>query len=411
MNSLLQIRGIITCCRFFFIILSVAQCASAVDYHGQTQTVSSALIGDNPGRESLSISESMRLNLRNIGIRDLTFHSYVSAQTRFDPDWKRDTRYRLNTGYFRLKNILNFGDVSLGRQYMTLGPFSSAFDGISLQLRQKKFSEVKAYYGSEVPQKDTDLQDWTHSRVIAAQVSIDAIERTRASVSYRRVDRDNRLHRHSVSLDASRFVPIWELHIHGSVDLDLIQDQVRRFALEAKYLFYTGTQLYGEFVHRKPGTHPHSLMSVFKQSPVNEIHTGFRAKKTGPIQFIGRYTASFYADRTGNQVSMGLRTPVGSFTAGQDMMRNERRWSAYYQSSFSVTKQMNVRVYLNWIGYRYQGDDNSEKDLLRIRTRFDYFLLKKITFRIDLENGSRREPERGYFFRLRSSVTYRFSNN
>lgn len=392
-----------------FFILWFAQPVLAFEYYGSAQTVTSALLGNRNSSERFSLSESFHLNARQIGLKNLSFRSHLVVQSQIDRDWDQRERYRFNYGYFEIKDILELGDLAVGRQYLNVGPYLSSFDGVSLQLEQKQFSALKVYYGAEAPTDDDHFQRWADSRIIGGQISMDAIERTKASLSYQRLERHDRLDVHALSLDASRFVPYWELTVHGGVDFDLIRDRVQRFSLEAKYLFYTGTQIYAEFVHRKPYTSPHNLMAVFKQSAANEIHIGFRAKKIGDFQFVGTYTPTFYSESTAHHLNMGIRSPFGMFSVGGSQIGDEQRVSAFYSHALRLTNRLNVSLNFNWFQYEYLEVEDTLANQLLLQGRFRYIFNKSLTVQLDLENGYRQEPSSMRFVRIRSAITYRFA--
>ncbi len=402
---------------FFQVILMgcvlMYQSAAATRYFGTAETLTIVRIGMADVAQKFAFSEAFRLNLQELGSSQITAHAYLMGYSQLGQDWEQTSRYRLNYGYLKWRSLGNWVDLSVGRQFTTVGPYFAAFDGITIQITEKRLSSLKAYYGAVAPldYKADGFEAWGNTRVFGAQLSMEAIERTNASLSFSRREKEGRVEAQALSLEATRFVPYWEMQVHGSVDFDLVRDQLQRFTLEAKYLFYTGTQLYGEFVHRKPVVDPNSIMAAFDQQPTNEIHMGFRGKKVGPIQVLGHYAPIFYADNAAHSFYLGILSPIGTITSGRDMYGRERRTNVAYSHSFSVTRRINATTQLNWFHHEAPRDSVrlNQSDLFSAQARFKCLVNTRFTLNLDFENNYRQFPHRQRYVRIRSGLTYRFS--
>lgn len=392
-----------------WIILCLSHGAAAIGLYGTSRTTTSLLFGNPTTAERFQFTETLTFNTRSLGFKNITFHSQLSTQSKTDDSWDQDSRFRLNYGYLKWQHPTENLKVKLGRTFSNNGPYFSAVDGVAIELSRSNIASLKAQFGTEAPLATADFQNWGNSTILGAQLSLDSIEYTKASISYERLERDNLLQQHAISLEASRFIRYWEMHIHGSVDFDLVRDRLDRFSLEAKYLFYTGTQLYGEFVHRKPRVNPHSVLAVFSQSPVNEIHIGFKTVDFGKLRMIGRYTSAFFSGAQGHQLKLGLTSPWLTATVGGDLLDRERRYNFSIQTAISPFRFMNITPQATWFSFTNKDDARRDRDLFLIQSRFRLFLNRSVSAVIDLENGSQQEPDSNMNLRIRSALVYRFS--
>jgi hypothetical protein len=92
----------------------------------------------------------MRMKLSERGKKSsISFNTYLRVSDDLNVEYPNDPNWRLYNGYLQLDR--GYTQLSLGRQWLHLGPGSMTLDGLKLSIGSPGLTQLTGYVGTESP--------------------------------------------------------------------------------------------------------------------------------------------------------------------------------------------------------------------------------------------------------------------
>ena len=268
----------------------------------------------------------------------LSFNTYLQGFNDFAGPVKNDAVLRFYNFYFKMTNIGQLADVSLGRQAIFAGVGSGTIDGglASLKFLDSRV-KVLGYYGAlpstgykaEMISNAGDNY-MTGGQIVAlpadfAQVSVSFMQKNIRPETYIGIRQDSLFNAYPIEIKPSASA---EEYLSGDVsleyqeivsgygryDYDLLMDKNSRVQLFTRVKPFGSLgikaleplSLTGEYIQRDPRLFYNSIFSVFAFNSLKEYEVGGEYAIGTKWQVFAKYGAVSYNDATQNQMTVGV---------------------------------------------------------------------------------------------------------
>jgi len=247
---------------------------------------------DSSKADHLRFYQLAQLSLGNLGLPNLSFHTYVQFSNDFAEQAADDPRWWIYNCYFDLKNVARAIDIGLGRQRIYAGVGYGTVDGLQLQYRLKDYFKIKFYVGTLAPiAKSTEVRNFNsdnlaygfhlisnklkkvHIGLSYARQSVEPIQYSspgRFTDTFRLDHPIAAWQKELIGLDLSSQITS-KVRLNGRLDFNLQAENVKRGEFGGRYQFNRNFEIGLDYIYRTPFIDQNSIFSVFVLNPNQEI--------------------------------------------------------------------------------------------------------------------------------------------
>jgi len=278
----------------------------------------------------------------------LSFNTYLQGFNDFAGPVKNDGIMRVYNMYFKLSNIGQLADVSLGRQAIFAGVGNGTIDGglASLKFLDSRL-KVVGYYGALPSEryKLAMINNAGDNYMTGGQLAASPADFARISVSYMQkhlrpetyvgIRRDSLFNPYPIEIKPSAAAEEYlsgDVNLeygdvasgYGRYDYDLLSEKNSRMQLFARVKPFGSMKaleplsLTGEYIQRDPRLFYNSIFSVFTFNSLKEYEVGAEYAIRSHWQVFAKYGAVSYNDATQNQVTVGANGEHVSLSVTRD---------------------------------------------------------------------------------------------
>ena len=249
-------------------------------------------LNDESSANHLRSYQLARIDVGNLGLRRLSFHSYFNLSNDFSEEAVDDPRFWIYNCYFKYKGIVKSLDLSLGRQRIYAGVGYGTIDGLLAQYRMKDYFNVKFYIGVLAPlQKSSEIDKVTGDNLSwGFHLTSKKLKKTFIGISYAQHSRTPRgytapgtysnnfrldypvspLQRQLIGIDLKHYLSS-KINFHGRLDYDLVNNTIKRSEVGGRYHLSQKFEIGLDYIYRTPYFDLNSIFWVFDIQPNQEI--------------------------------------------------------------------------------------------------------------------------------------------
>ncbi|HEX9972457.1 MAG TPA: hypothetical protein VGD14_10345 [bacterium] len=288
--------------KYLFSLIITSGWLILVSSHLNSQTVSARFTTsaytweqqeiDSSKANHLRFYQLAQLSLGNLGLPNLSFHTYVQFSNDFAEKAADDPRWWIYNCYFDLKNVAKAIDIGLGRQRIYAGVGYGTVDGLQLQYHLKDYFKIKFYVGTLAPiAKSTEVRDFngdnltygfhlTSAKLKKVHIGLSYARQSVEPIKYSspgsftgtfRLDHPvSARQKELIGLDVGSQINN-KLRLNGRLDFNLLAQNVKRGEFGGRYQINRNFELGLDYIYRTPFIDQNSIFSVFVLNPNQEI--------------------------------------------------------------------------------------------------------------------------------------------
>ncbi|MFH1571672.1 MAG: hypothetical protein ABIL09_27025 [Gemmatimonadota bacterium] len=331
---------------------------------------------DGGSATHLRAYQGARLDLGDLGLAGLSFHTYLRATTDVADQADSDPRlqvYAANLDWKRQGTRLQ-----LGRQRIQAGVGYGSIDGLRADASYAGLG-LTAYAGALVPlNTSTDISSFGAAHLWGLRLSTERFLGTSVALSFADRERDPEpfdqpgqysglvgdrpaVKRRLVGLDAYRQFARGH-SLRGRLDADLHAGSLRRAEVGGRYQICSDLGLELGYMRREPSVYYNSVLSVFDAEGYQEIEARLHYRLSPDLGLSGSAAALFYdgadAQRLGITASLGSSYTLGYYRSMGYAGANDGLVGSLY---YPVSRRLVLRGQLDLAAYeRYEDADERD---------------------------------------------------
>jgi len=264
-------------CLFTFLAVFVLSTNAAADtsVSGRLRTYLYGWQSFIPEEQShLRLYQSLILNVNGLGVKNLSFHSYMRTTHDFQSDEEIHAPTRLFNGYLNLKNIGGLLDLRMGRQFVDFGVGSVTLDGLKATVTKHRAFVFSVIFGAEAPfTREMELQSFSNHSVLGAYLSTAYFLDTRIGLSYIQKKREGRIRWKQAGLTIDKTLSSG-ITFMGKCDYNLDTREIHELLARVRFTPGQRFSLYSDFGRRKPRIDSDSFFNIFDPQPYDWFRLG-----------------------------------------------------------------------------------------------------------------------------------------
>jgi len=340
---------------------------------------------DETATKSFQGAQTLILNSNNVGMKDLSFYTFVrgtydlGATSSNNPDYRVYSFY----GQWHHHTPTQRFSTKIGRQTVFTGLRSPTVDAVEADYGYKDYFTAMGYFGALPPDNGQAaiLKPFLR-RSFGGKISTSRVFETNLAVTYYEKSREGNFysvpsvyHGDSIiarpdmqerllAFDASRAV-IANLTTYEQVQFDLLEKQLQKFTSDWRYEISDKASFAATYTFRRPSILYNSIFSAFDDLQSNqEIWLRANYRYDAMWSFYGDYANVFYDLKDAWRWSLGVtywRTGLSySRRDGYGGTVNSISASAYYP----VTPHIGANASLTYSSFNFKGDQIGSSDVV-----------------------------------------------
>lgn len=265
-------------------------------------------------RDHLRLYQSFVFNAHDLGVKNLSFHTYLRTMHDFRSESNIDAANKIYNAYVDWKKIGDIVDLRLGRQFVHFGVGSMTFDGLKMTFTKRRAFVLSAYVGSETPfSREADTQSFSKNSVWGTYLNTAALFNTRIGLSYIQKERGGRIRWKQIGFTVDRsvgsFITFLSRYDFNLDTKDLHEALIRvRFRKTDRFLFYS------DIGRRKPRIDADSYFRIFNPIPYDWLQLGGSYGISHGTRLHAEYRLTRLEDEQSSRIS--LSADLGMFQVG-----------------------------------------------------------------------------------------------
>ena len=254
----------------------------------------------------------MRMKLSGRGKKSsISFNTYLRVSDDLNVEYSNDPNWRLYNGYLQLDR--GYTQLSVGRQWLHLGPGSMTLDGLKLSFGSPGLTQLTGYAGTESPYGNHfQLNGWDKAKSGGFYLSTRAIRPLTLGLGWYQKSRKGEVALREVGLKCKADLPR-DLKLSAGLDVNLLTDRVQKGYCRLNYKGSKRLTFLAEFKHYEPRLFYQSYFRRFNPRANDQLRGGLVYFVTSQVTLNATYSAIFFEDADTRYLSLGAGCPNGWF--------------------------------------------------------------------------------------------------
>ncbi len=241
----------------------------------------------------------------------LGFHTFFQVSDDLSLDLNDDPQSRLYNGYLEWKN--KGTNLSLGRQWITLGPSSLTLDGFKASQSIGKAVEVTGYLGTQTPfSRKFDLQGWDSAKSGGFYARTLSLKNAGLGIGLQQKSYKGETTFRELGIDGRIKLPEG-VDLLGRADFNLLESGLQRAVLTSRYR--PADSRFGfmaEYRHYEPRLFDKSYFKRFDLEGHEQVRGGVTCELKPGVSLNASYTGVYFEDDSDSYITLGAACPYGS---------------------------------------------------------------------------------------------------
>ena len=252
----------------------------------------------------------LRLNLKNRGEKNtVSFHTYLRVTDDLKVNYSDDPNWRLYNGYLQWDTRLT--GLTVGRQWLHLGPSSVTLDGVKMSVGGRGPNELTGYIGTESPfTRKFDSNGFSKAGSGGLYFTTREIRNLNLGIGFYQKSRDGETAFRELGVNSTARLSSG-FRLYSRLDVNLLNSSVQKGQVRLRYKSSDRVQVFGEFKHYRPRLFYQSYYQKFELDGNNQLRGGVSLFVRPEVSMNASYSAVMLENDTNGFLTLGLSSPNG----------------------------------------------------------------------------------------------------
>ncbi len=253
----------------------------------------------------------LRLKLKGVGHKNtVSFNTYMRVSNDLNVDYSSDPNWRMYNAYMQWDTRAS--KLSLGRQWLHLGPGSMTLDGVKLELGGKGKVKFTGYVGTESPfTRRFTSRSYDKAGSGGLYVRIKPSRKLAIGVGWYQKNRYGRTAFREIGVNTNATLP-GGFKLYSRLDVNLLTDQVQKGQIRLRYQGHKRFNFFGEYKHYQPRLYYQSYYSrTFELEGNDQLRGGLNIFLNEEVALNASYSAIMTEDANSGYITLGASAPYG----------------------------------------------------------------------------------------------------
>ncbi len=261
--------------------------------------------------ENFRFNQFLRLKLKGVSHKNtVSFNTYMRVSDDLSVDYSSDPNWRMYNAYFKWDTRAS--NLSLGRQWLHLGPGSMTLDGVKLELGGSGKLKFTGYLGTESPftsRFKSSGYDKTGSGGL--YVRMKPSRKLSIGAGWYQKNRYGETAFREIGVNANATLPNG-YKLYGRLDVNMLTDQIQKGHLRLRYHGHKRFNFFGEYKHYKPRLFYQSYYRrKFEPKGNDQLRGGVNVFLNNDITLNASYSSIMMEDETSGYFTLGAAGTYG----------------------------------------------------------------------------------------------------
>jgi hypothetical protein len=370
-----------------------------------------------------------QVSIGNLGLKNLSFHTYLQLSSDFVEQAKDDARLWIYNFYFNYKKLFNAVDLSVGRQRIYAGVGYGTVDGLQMKYGFRDYFQIKAYVGTLAPlRKSYEIEDFksdnlsygihlTTNKIKMLKIGLSYANLSRVHVRYKspglftgnfRLDNpESATQKQLIGLDLSGLVSK-NIRFNGRLDFNLATQQVQRGEFGGRY-FTKNFEAGLDYIYRMPYIDFSSIFSVFAFNPNQEV-TFYANYRLNDHHVYGNFSTVMFEGDDSQRMGIGWNWKFLNLGYSKRMGYGGESDGFYATLNYFVLEKLNLSLSSNLVSFKYDLDTSNRDQVLAEILGINFNPSKHLTLQAEVQylNNPRFSQDVRLFLRGSYALFHRF---
>ena len=255
----------------------------------------------------------LRLNLKNRGEKNtVSFHTYLRVTDDLKVSYSDDPNWRLYNGYLQWDTRLT--GLTVGRQWLHLGPSSVTLDGVKMSVGGRGPNELTGYIGVESPfTRKFDSNGFSKAGSGGLYFTTREIRALNLGIGFYQKNRDGEVAFRELGLNGTARLSSG-FRLYSRLDLNLLNSSVQKGQVRLRYQGSQRVHFFGEYKHSEPRLFYKSYFQNFELTGNEQLRGGVTVFLKPEVTLNTSYSEILHESENSGYLSLGLNCPYGSAT-------------------------------------------------------------------------------------------------
>lgn len=307
----------------------------------------------------------LRLNLKGLGEKNkVSFHTYMRVSDDLSVDYASDPNWRMYNAY--LKWDTRATSLSVGRQWIHLGPGSMTLDGAKFEVSGRKAS-ITGYVGTESPfTRKFDSSGYDKAGSGGVYLRVKPVSKLAIGAGWYQKNRYGETAFREFGVNANATLP-HGFKLYSRLDYNMLSDEIQKGQVRLRYQGDKRYNFFGEYKHYTPRLFYQSYYQrKFELEGNDQLRGGLNVNVKENVTLSASYSAIMTEDENSGYMTIGASCPFGwaNYYLGRGFGGDEDGFAVGGQVPLAEDK-LELFGTLDYSRYRYlELDDESERDYL-----------------------------------------------
>ncbi|MBW7995850.1 MAG: hypothetical protein FVQ81_04605 [Candidatus Glassbacteria bacterium] len=261
--------------------------------------------------ENYRFYQYLRLKLKGVGEKNsVSFNTYMRLSDDLSVDYSSDPNWRMYNAYLQWDT--RGGKLSVGRQWLHLGPGSMTLDGVKLELSKSPKFKFTGYVGSESPfSRKFDSRGYDRAGSGGLYVRVKPVSELTIGAGWYQKNRYGETAFREFGVNADATLPNG-FKLYSRLDFNMLTDQIQKGQVRLRYQGHKKFNFFGEFKHYQPRLFYQSYYRrKFEPEGNNQLRGGVNIFLKNEVSLNASYSSIMMEDETSGYLTLGASGPYG----------------------------------------------------------------------------------------------------
>jgi hypothetical protein len=263
--------------------------------------------------ENYRFYQFLRLKLKGVGEKNtVSFNTYMRVSDDLSVDYSSDPNWRMYNAFMQWDTRTS--KLSVGRQWLHLGPGSMTLDGVKLELGGTSKLKLTGYLGTESPfSRKFNAGGFDKTGSGGLYVRMKPSRKLSIGAGWYQKNRHGETAFREIGVNANATLPNG-FKLYSRLDVNMLTDQIQKGQVRLRYNGHKRFNFFGEYKHYQPRLFYQSYYRrKFKPQGNDQLRGGLNVFLDNDISLNASYSAIMMEDENSGYFTLGASSPHGWF--------------------------------------------------------------------------------------------------